>query len=203
MATTYFSHVDATGKTLSVTVQRLVDGATDQYFDPSDSTFKTGLVYSGKKIPLVAGTSENAGTYDVGIVGLSGVGNNVDPGLCRFRVHDEGAANKTIRIVEGVILGGKLVQLDQFPSVLATLSGLSSAVSSVLTSMPVPELAGAPGRTPTVAEILQLLYIFNRYKTESTSERLRVFDADNRPVLDATLVPTEATFTREAVRAAV
>lgn len=198
--TTYFSHIDVTGKTLSVTVQRLVPGATDQYFDPSDMTFKTGMSYSAKKIALVAEASENAGTYSCGIVGLSGGSDTVDPGLCRFRVHDESLSNRTIRAVEGVVVAGQFVRIDQFIATRATPSDVLAQTEAALGSA-MPELINVPGRTPSINEALQLLYMMVRYGTMSDAAKLRIYDADNRPFADAELTPSESTFNRGPLRA--
>lgn len=197
----YFSHIDTPGKTLGLTVQRLAPGATGQFYDPSDSTFKSGLTYSQKKIALTEETAENAGTYVASIVGLSGVSGTVDPGICRFRVHDESLANRTTRAAEGAIIAGNLVRLDDFVSAKATPAQVAAQLIQVLTTaLAIEELPSIPGRTPTVAQILALLYTSIRYKTTSDDSLLRFYDADGRAIFESALQSTENLFTRGAMQ---
>lgn len=193
---TFFSHIDNPAKTLAITIQK-VSGSLDQYFDPLDRTFKTGLTYSQKKIALVEGTSENVGTYETSIVGLSGTDGLTNPGLVRIRVHDESLSNRTIRAAETFVVNGEITRMDVFPGTLATSAQVLTQLQNfVNNTFQIPELAVLPGRTPTIAQFLALAFMHFRWKTFSDDKVFRLMNADGETMFEANLTKDENGFTR-------
>lgn len=88
----------ATGKTLSITLRKVdTDGTLGDWWDQNGTSAwidegASEPTYANKKILLTEGTAEDLGEYTVGSLAAFGT----YTGRVLYKVHDEGASNKTI-----------------------------------------------------------------------------------------------------------
>lgn len=194
-----FSHVTITGQDLAITIERVSDG---HFFNPSQSAFQTGLTYSQKKVNLAEGSAENLRSYTVDVPNVSGLNGLSDPGLVRIRVHDEGASNQTVDIVEAFIVGGAIVRPDVFTSTRATPVEVFNRIMTALTEVDgnIAELTELPSPNAPLGVMVKLLYMAIRNKSVSDGEMYRMFTSGGSPMFEADLEPSESDFTRKNLR---
>lgn len=197
----FLKHTASTGGTYAATVQRLSDGA---WFTPSNSSYAASPLYSSKRIPLPEGANELVGSYTATVSGLSGVNNANEPGLVRIRIHDESAANRTILTEDFFVYQGNLVRSDVPVASRATSGDIGSAVASALTDpntgILLDELTSLPPASPTVGQMLMLIYMAARNKGAATDTVHRIFNDAGLPVLEADVSDDGVTFNRTKLR---
>lgn len=198
--TVSISHVAAAAGTYGVTVERVSDG---YMFRPSLNAFvdPSSVTYSQKKIAMAEGLLENIGSYTAAITNLSGVAATNDPGLCRFRIHNESSSNITVRIFECDVVAGNLVTLDAPIATIATPEQVKDAVVEILTDtvdgVLLAELDAAPPKNPTIEQALMLQYMRTRNRSVASSTSERFYNDAGSPVVEAAISETEETTTKD------
>jgi hypothetical protein len=121
----YISYPDATGLSLTASIERLSDNYA---WDNVAKQFASSVTFTNKKIALVEGTSENAGTY----IGKN-AGDLGDAGDILLRVHDLNDSNVSLATAQAYIIGG--IELTRTQDVPLTMANIISAFTDAAASI--------------------------------------------------------------------